>query len=95
MNFAQHPTIAEMIDNPNYARGELRAMVAAANEYDAATGTNQLDRDKEQLQMFIARLESYRELMTAAHDPLVLSYYASEIDSLSALIETETARLGL
>lgn len=95
MSFIPHQRVSDMLDNPNYEHDDIKAMAAAADEFDQRTGTNQYERDSEFLQVTIRRRDMTLDLLVGswmAEDKL---RYEEEIARLDALIERESRRLGL
>lgn len=87
-------TVSDLLD-PKLQRKRIAEEKTAADEYDVATGTNQLDRDSAQLELFVKRRELFRDYMANAVTPNDRAAYADQIARMDALIDGELVRMGL
>lgn len=94
MSFIPNPTLDDAMAY-GYEHRLIVAMAEAAREYDERTGTDQLIRDSEQLQIFIRRRDMFRDALVGALTPNDRAAYAEQVERIDALIEREQQRLGL
>jgi len=87
-------TVDEIL-SPGFPARRAAEEKAAADKYDADTGTNQLMRDSTQLQLFVRRREMFCAALVEALTPNDRAAYADEVSRLDDIIEREQERLGL